>query len=121
MKTPRCGLNDRVANFVQEGSTWQKRELTFRISKYPSSSSLSKEDVDLQVRKAVSLWQEASELRFEERSTGSVDIDIRFELSRHGDGIPFDGPEDSWHMHSIQVMAVMFMWMILKTGVSLLM
>jgi len=92
MKTPRCGKEDRVANFVLQGSNWQKKSLTYRIFKYPSNRGLSKLDVDRETRKAFSMWEKASGLRFEETASSSADIEIRFEKFSHGDGIPFDGP-----------------------------
>eukprot|EP00091_Calanus_sinicus_P001935 TRINITY_DN11960_c0_g1_i4.p1 TRINITY_DN11960_c0_g1~~TRINITY_DN11960_c0_g1_i4.p1 ORF type:complete len:512 (+),score=152.95 TRINITY_DN11960_c0_g1_i4:82-1617(+) len=92
MKTPRCGMDDRVANFVKQGNAWKKRELTWRIYKYPTNRGLSKRDVDLETRKAFNMWQEVSGMRFSERTSGSVDIEILFARGAHGDGNAFNGP-----------------------------
>jgi len=92
MKTPRCGKDDRIANFVLQGSNWQKKVLSYRIFSYPSARGLSRQDVDRETRKAFSMWQEASDLRFEETNSRSADIEIRFEKYSHGDGNAFDGP-----------------------------
>ena len=92
MKTPRCGKDDRVANFVLQGSSWPTKVLSYRVFKYPSVRGLSRRDVDLETRKAFSMWQEVSDLRFEETSSGSADIEIRFERYSHGDGNSIDGP-----------------------------
>ena len=45
MQTPRCGVEDKIANFVLHGSKWPKKDLTYHISQYPRSS-LNKQDVD---------------------------------------------------------------------------
>merc|ERR1719283_527868 len=101
MGTPRCGVRDiigpgatarRKKRYVLQGSRWQVKVLTYRINKYPSTFRLSKEDVDLTVEKAFNMWQEATGLSFERKTTGSVHIEIRFDKYEHGDGDPFDGP-----------------------------
>merc|ERR1711872_595023 len=94
MDTPRCGVGDTVARFVQHGSQWKKTDLTFRVSKYPTSTTLSRKEVDDEVRTAFNMWEEASGLRFGQVEAGqSVDIDIVFERFEHGDRSPFDGPK----------------------------
>ena len=75
-----------------QGSRWGVKHLTYRITKYPSTTRLSKKDVDETTATAFNLWQDASCLTFEQRPTGKVDIEISFERDEHGDGIPFDGP-----------------------------
>merc|ERR1712215_365721 len=93
METPRCGIDDRVSDFVLQGSRWPRKQLTYRISKYPKSSSrLSRQDLEEETKKAFSMWQESSGLTFSQRTSGDVDIDIRFERYDHGDGNAFDGP-----------------------------
>ena len=92
MKTPRCGKEDRVADFVLHGRNWKKKILTYRILQYPSSGRLSKCDIDQETRKAFSMWEEASGLKFEEKTFGSADIEIKFVRFDHGDGNSFDGP-----------------------------
>jgi len=101
MTKPRCGVRDiighgatarRKKRYVLQGSRWEKKDLTYRVTKYPSQGSLSKEDVDREVDKAFSLWGDVSGLRFTEKRFGPVDIDIMFESYEHGDGDPFDGP-----------------------------
>ena len=46
MNTPRCGSKDDTAEFSLHGSKWQKKHLTYRISKYPTSRRMSKKDTD---------------------------------------------------------------------------
>jgi len=120
MKAPRCGVQDRKEfkpeslqilvddsetlelhtrdetrkrekRFVIQGSRWKVRDLTYRISKYPSTDRLSKEDVDKTFRKAFDVWEKFTNLKFEEQKSGKVHIDIRFEKRNHGDDDPFDG------------------------------
>jgi len=101
METPRCGVKDQVGvgikfrrrkRYAQQGSKWSMKTLTYRITKYPSYTYLSKQQVDLEIKKAFKIWSDSSSLRFLRKRTGSVHIEIRFERKEHGDGDPFDGP-----------------------------
>jgi len=101
MNTPRCGVKDiighgatarRKKRYVLQGGKWRKTDLTYRVSKYPSNTRLSKAEIDREIAAAFQLWADVSSLNFEARRTGSVHIDIRFEKYEHGDGDPFDGP-----------------------------
>ena len=63
MKTPRCGMDDRVANFVTHGKDWKRKApsypmLTYRINKYPTTNRLSRQDVDEETRKAFRMREE---------------------------------------------------------------
>merc|ERR1719309_731818 len=96
MKTARCGVEDRVSNYVAQGSDWRKRAsayplLTYKIKSYPSTIDLTKSDVDIEIRKAFDMWQDASALSFKEITSGTADIEIDFKSYDHGDGNPFDG------------------------------
>ena len=75
-----------------QGSRWRVNDLTYRVTKYPSTDRLSKSEVDQQMKSAFSLWEQATDLKFSKRDSGSVHIEIRFEKYEHGDGDPFDGP-----------------------------
>jgi len=68
------------------------KTLSYKISKYPTSNRLSRREVDSEIKKALGVWSEHTDLKFEEKSSGRVHIDIRFESGEHGDGDPFDGP-----------------------------
>jgi len=92
MESPRCGIQDKSSDYSLQGSKWSKKVLTYRIFKYPASQRLSRQDVDRETRKAFSMWEAASDIRFEETSSSSADIKIRFEKYEHGDGNSFDGP-----------------------------
>lgn len=73
------------------GSRWKVKALTYKISKYPSTNRLTKREVDSEIKKALNVWAEVTDLTFEQRLFGKVHIDIRFESRMHGDGDPFDG------------------------------
>lgn len=65
------------------------KNLTYKISKYPSK--LKRADVDQEVQRAFDVWTKYTDLSFTQKS-GQVHIEIRFEYGEHGDGDPFDGP-----------------------------
>ena len=60
-----------------EGSRWRVNEITYKISKY--SDKLPKETVDKIIRKAFNIWAKASNLKFSQKKSGKVHIEIRFE------------------------------------------
>ncbi|XP_045471209.1 matrilysin-like isoform X2 [Harmonia axyridis] len=100
MGMPRCGVKDlmgqsgkRKKRFDTEGSTWEKRNITYRINKYPTK--LKRDNVDSIIRKAFDLWAKHAEINFESRknSNEKVDMDISFITGKHGDDTPFEGPE----------------------------
>lgn len=100
MKKPRCGVKDvigkvssgsRRKRYALQGSRWKVKALTYKISKYPSTNRLTSKEVDSEIKKALNVWAEVTDLTFEQRQFGKVHIDIRFESRMHGDGDPFDG------------------------------
>jgi len=105
MRKPRCGVKDfqeededlvrnesrRAKRYALQGSRWKVKDLTYRISKYPFSSGLSRNQVDDVIRDAFDVWEKETDLKFNKRSSGKVHIDIRFERGNHGDDDPFDG------------------------------
>merc|ERR1719334_2685608 len=76
----------RRKRFVRQGSRWSVKDLTYKISKYPDGGRLNREQVDDIIRRAFSLWEEHTDLKFTQQTTGNVHIDIRFESGEHGDG-----------------------------------
>jgi len=70
-------LNSQIS-----GSRWRVKNISYRISKYPTKKKLSKEDVDAEIKKALEVWSEFTGLKFEERSSGQVHIDIRLGSSK---------------------------------------
>lgn len=96
MTLPRCGVKDKVGTgdnrskrYALQGSRWKVKNLTYKISKYPSK--LKRADVDQEVQRAFDVWTKYTDLSFTQKS-GQVHIEIRFEYGEHGDGDPFDGP-----------------------------
>ena len=65
--------------------------LLYKISKYPSKSIMSKQDVNTEIRKALEVWSNVTRLKFKQVQSGPVHIDVRWEEGEHGDGDPFDG------------------------------
>ena len=100
MEMPRCGVKDKIGEgsrarrrkrYVLQGSSWKQSSLTYRISRYPAQTSLTKSDIDLTLSQAFTLWAEASGLQFQASLARKVDIDVSFDSYEHGDGDPFDG------------------------------
>lgn len=107
MEMRRCGIKDiieddedsprqrllrrRSKRYALQGSRWRVKNLTYKISKYPSKRGLSKRDVDETMKKAFEVWERETDLKFEKRNSGKVHIEIRFEKRNHGDDDPFDG------------------------------
>ncbi|XP_050353674.1 matrix metalloproteinase-14 isoform X2 [Nymphalis io] len=97
MSLPRCGVKDKVGfgesrakRYALQGSRWRVKNLTYKISKYPSR--LNRAEVDAELAKAFSVWSDYTDLTFTQKRSGQVHIEIRFEKGEHGDGDPFDGP-----------------------------
>jgi len=90
---PRIRLTIKTRNkrYALQGSRWRVRNLTYKISKYPIRSGLSKKEVDETFRKAFGVWEKATDLKFQKKNSGKVHIEIRFERRAHGDDDPFDG------------------------------
>ena len=97
--------------------------MSYRVTKYPPN--ISKEKVDIILRKAFNIWQEAgADISFTQWNQGNANIEIRlvfeceqkvfcrylsgviccllrFEEGSHGDGQPFDGAQVSNNISSI--------------------
>merc|ERR1712088_652245 len=113
MHTPRCGVKDfleededtpspnhrmrlrnsrrREKRYALQGSRWKVKDLTYRVSKYPVKSRLTRREVDDTMRKAFDIWEKETDLKFTRKNSGKVHIEIRFERRSHGDDDPFDG------------------------------
>ena len=89
-KTDDLVILKRKKRYALEGSRWSVNEVTYKITKY--SDKLPKETVDKIIRKAFNIWAKASNLKFTQKKSGKVHIEIRFERGDHGDGATFDGP-----------------------------
>ncbi|KAI1287313.1 Matrix metalloproteinase-16 [Halotydeus destructor] len=99
MNTPRCGMSDsphhlhdhrRSKRYALQGSKWRRMDLTYRISKYPRK--IKKSVADREIARAFKVWSDVTPMNFIPKTEGRVHIDIRFVISEHGDGDPFDGP-----------------------------
>jgi len=123
MKMPRCGHPDvinsknknpfRKKRYALQGSKWSKSKLRFRIAKYPKYSSMTRDSINEELKRAFDLWADAADVDFElvkepikndflnnlllfDQNTKinidkKADIDVRFETGFHGDSEPFDG------------------------------
>jgi hypothetical protein len=128
MRVPRCGHPDfsnasrhqRKRRYALQGSKWSKSRLSFRVGKYPVQSTMSRNLIDQELKRAFDLWSDAADVEFDLVSDGAnfrkmllfnekngideaynnkqkpfvppdVDIEVRFETGYHGDSEPFDG------------------------------
>merc|ERR1712215_106095 len=96
MSLPRCGVKDVIApssgnssKYQVQGSRWQKRSLSYRVTRY--SQKMTRVQVDADVKEAFRFWSDATTLKFVKRNSGDVDIQIGFFTFSHGDADPFDG------------------------------
>nr|XP_054587034.1 stromelysin-3 [Nothobranchius furzeri] len=102
-KRPRCGVPDfpaqkdfsyqgrnRQRRFVLHGGRFDKRDLTYRIVRFPWQ--MGEEKVRRVFREAVKIWSDVTPLTFTEVRSGKADIRIDFTSYYHGDNLPFDGP-----------------------------
>ena len=99
MNKPRCGVKDvvgksasmRKKRYALQGSRWKVKNITYKISEYPSASQMVPSDVDREIAKALDVWTEVTDLTFQQKRFGSVQIEIKFAEAQHGDADPFDG------------------------------
>jgi len=107
MNMPRCGVKDKVGmkmtnhsntrhprrskRYALQGSRWRVKDLTYKVSRYPTSKQMTRRDVDSEMEKALSVWSEHTDLSFTQKRSGKVHLDMSFLKGEHGDGDPFDG------------------------------
>jgi hypothetical protein len=77
-------LKYKVRIFYFSGSRWKVRELTYKITKYPTG--LDKTDVDGEIYEAFKVWERETNLTFRRVPSGKVHIEIQFQKGEHGDG-----------------------------------
>ena len=70
------------------GVVLQVKQLTYRVMRYPSTTRITRRQVDQTVARAFAMWEEATDLSFQQRSFGSVNIEIGFDKAEH---IKIDG------------------------------
>ncbi|XP_069484947.1 matrix metalloproteinase-17-like isoform X1 [Ambystoma mexicanum] len=107
IRMPRCSLPDLRAAVSEEkdrirqsggtrvgrsvGSTWTKKNLSWKVKTYPRRAKLSRETMRVLMYYALKVWSEAVPLTFHEVGARSPDISVEFIKSEHQDGYPFDG------------------------------
>ena len=88
MNEPRCGLPD-FAEFVVSGRDWVAEhpdgKMSYRFENM--TAQLSQSEVRDAFRRAFEMWEAVAPLRFEERSSGDVDIVILFAKAVHGNNV----------------------------------
>ena len=80
MSMPRCGVKDIVGHgattrkkrYALQGSRWRVKDLTYKVSKYPTTRRLNKEDVDEEIATALRVWSEHTDLTFTKKDSGRV-------------------------------------------------
>ena len=81
-------LNDETIEFMKKESCGVR---DFENNVEGLKKGLTRNDVDLTMKKSFNVWEKATNLEFERRSIGYVNIELRFEMRYHGDDDPFDG------------------------------
>ena len=77
--TDRLNRTKRYARIETMGKPWKgwnKKYITYKITKY--TKQLSKKAVDRIMKKAFKLWQKPSKLIFKQKTSGYIDIHIKF-------------------------------------------
>ncbi|XP_078515686.1 matrix metalloproteinase-18-like [Lissotriton helveticus] len=91
LRLPRCGKHEQRMAF-KLGAKWKKPIITYKILNV--TSRLAEEIVKAELKKALLVWQNVSQIRFEEVAANkTADIDIFFVAGVHADGggNAFDG------------------------------
>ena len=70
-------MAQRKKRYALQGSRWPKKTLSWRISKYPLDTTYKKSEIRDEMKKAFEVWSKHTDLKFEERSTGKANIDIK--------------------------------------------
>lgn len=95
---PRCGMSDfgpsdrtrRRRRYAIQGTTWDKKRLTYMFQGGPRSS-LSTSEVKQKLTEAFKEWERVADLKFISVDDPQADILVRFRSGSHNDGYPFDG------------------------------
>ena len=54
------------------GSRWKVEKISYKISRYPTTKKLTNADVDSEIKKALDVWGEYTNLSFEKKDVGQV-------------------------------------------------
>ena len=68
----------RSKRYALQGSRWRVKDLTYKISRYPTSNQMTRRDVDSEIKKALSVWSEHTDLTFTQKRSGKVHLDMSF-------------------------------------------
>ncbi|XP_071945159.1 stromelysin-1-like [Antedon mediterranea] len=110
MAKPRCGVPDpikvaangqvkrsggklsvRVVRAAFTGGKWQNNKITYRIIN--TTPDLPIQHTENAIERAFQVWSDVTPLVFTRTTSGSADINLRFDAGAiHGDGYRFDGP-----------------------------
>ena len=58
--------------FLIPGSRWKVEKISYKISRYPTTKKLTNADVDSEIKKALDVWGEYTNLSFEKKDVGQV-------------------------------------------------
>ncbi|XP_045700918.1 matrix metalloproteinase-17 [Phyllostomus hastatus] len=99
MRTPRCSLPDlpaaapaRRRRQAPAPTRWNKRNLSWRVRRFPRDSPLGRDTVRALMHYALKVWSDITPLNFHEVAGSPADIHIDFSRAEHDDPYPFDGP-----------------------------
>lgn len=70
-----CFSSKITLKSLRLGSRWRVKNLTYKISKYPSR--LVAAEVDNELAKAFNVWSDYTDLTFTQKRSGQVHIEIR--------------------------------------------
>jgi matrix metalloproteinase-14 (membrane-inserted) len=65
---------NKTCRFNFSGSRWRVKTISYKISRYPTTKKLTNSDVDAEIKKALDVWAEYTDLNFEMKTTGQVTI-----------------------------------------------
>ena len=86
----RCGMRDmetsnkRKKRYTLQGSKWELSHLVYHVQNYPSGGKMSRDEVDLEIKRAFDVWQKLSILTFSSTNTKEkANIVIKFATGWH--------------------------------------
>ena len=117
MRMPRCGQpdinnsnnNKRNAHgrlrkrFVLQGSKWSRASLTFRVSKYPTVSIMSKRLIDEELQRALDVWGRVAGIKFELVNRRGGRVNSSSSSNRRRQGAKADDSERSLLHHLLML------------------
>ncbi|XP_078393548.1 matrix metalloproteinase-17-like, partial [Cetorhinus maximus] len=94
-RTPRCSIPDILPDRGRRTRTspaiWAKRNLSWKIRRYPADPSLDRVTIRALMFYSLKIWSQFSSLHFHEVQGERADMEIDFPVAEHGDSYPFDG------------------------------